>query len=82
MNNNLRNIEKALKSLARKCKEIKYSRNLLFAFLLSGSFSSYGSEKRNDDTGKARKQLENSIDDIKHMFKKAKKENTNLLKKI
>ena len=47
MNNNLRNIEKILKSLAKKYREIKYSKNLLFYFLISGSFSvAYGSEKK------------------------------------
>ncbi len=81
MNNNLRNIEKTLKSLAKKYNKIKYSKNLLFYFLISGSFSvAYGSEKKEENINKAREQIVRSIDDMKTLFKQAKRENNKLLK--
>jgi len=36
MNSNLKRIEKELRSFAKRCKEIKYTRAMLFAFLLTG----------------------------------------------
>ena len=40
MNNNLKKIEKELRSFAKRCKEIKYTHAALFAFLFTG-FSLY-----------------------------------------
>ena len=36
MNNNLKKIEKELRSFAKRCKEIKYTHAALFAFLFTG----------------------------------------------
>ena len=36
MSNNLRKLEKDLRAMAKRCKEIKYTRGLLLLFLLSG----------------------------------------------
>ena len=39
MNNNLRRIEKELRTFAKRCKDIKYNIALLFSFLVTGSVS-------------------------------------------
>ncbi len=80
LNNNLRNLEKELRSIAKRCKDIKYTRGFLLCFLLMGmlSFSSnlgmYSSEIK-----KTRENLNTSIADMKKIFKKAKYENSKLL---
>ena len=81
MNNNLRNIEKNLRSFIKRCKEITYTKGLLFTFLMTGSFSQVnGKAKKDDTTGNQRKQIENSIGDMKKLFKDARYENNKLLK--
>jgi apoptosis inducing membrane protein (fragment) len=37
LDNNLRNVEKMLRCFAKKCKDLKYTRGLLFSFLMSGT---------------------------------------------
>jgi len=39
MNNNLKRIEKELRSFVKRCKDIKYNTALLFSFLVTGSLS-------------------------------------------
>ena len=81
MNNNLRNIEKNLRAFIKRCKEITYTKGLLFTFLMTGSFSQVnGKTKKDETTGKQRKQIENSIGDMKKLFKDARYENNKLLK--
>ena len=81
MSNNLRNIEKNLRSFIKRCKEITYTKSLLFTFLMTGSFAQVnGKTKKDETTGNQRKQIENSIGDMKKLFKDARYENNKLLK--
>ena len=81
MSNNLRNIEKNLRAFIKRCKEITYTKGLLFTFLMTGSFSQVnGKAKKDETTGNQRKQIENSIGDMKKLFKDARYENNKLLK--
>ena len=77
MNSNLKRIEKELRSFAKRCKEIKYTRAMLFAFLLTGlkTFTA-----KNDSVEGAKKDIETSIKDMKELFKDAKRENNKLMK--
>ena len=78
MNNNLRRIEKELRTFAKRCKDIKYNIALLFSFLVTGSVSLTANRK--DDVETARRGLKTSITDMKKLFKEAKAENNKLMK--
>ena len=85
MNGTLRRIEKELRNIAKRYKNIKYSKSLLLSFLVTGAFS-YGNEenfsgKESDPAKQARLNLNNSIDEMKQVFREAKKENDKLIKK-
>ena len=81
MDNNLRNIEKTIRNFVKRCKGVTYTKELLFTFLLTGSFARAAQVKSNDDSIQgAKKQIENSIGDMKKLFKEAKQENDKLLK--
>jgi outer membrane protein len=85
MNGTLRRIEKELRNLAKRYKNIKYSKSLLLSFLVTGAFS-YGNEENfnsgeSESTKQARLDLNNSIDEMKQVFREAKKENDKLIKK-
>ena len=79
MSNNLRKLEKDLRAMAKRCKEIKYTRGLLLLFLLSGilSFSTLQStEVKNVE----RKELNTSISSLQKTFKQVRQENNRLMK--
>ena len=85
MNGTLRRIEKELRNIAKRYKNIKYSKSLLLSFLVTGAFS-YGNEenfnsRESESTKQARLDLNNSIDEMKQVFREAKKENDKLIKK-
>lgn len=86
MSNNLKQMEKDLRALAKRCKDVKYSRSLLLTFLLTGmlSFSAglTSSELENTENSinSAKKDLNSSINDMKIMFRQAKRDNNRLLK--
>ena len=81
MDNNLRNIERILRSFTKKCKDLKYTRELLFSFLMSGVISQAVEKKNSDDSIRTtKKQLVNSIGDMKKLFKDARKETNKLMK--
>ena len=85
MNGTLRRIEKELRNIAKRYKNIKYSKSLLLSFLVTGAFS-YGNEenfnsRESESTKQARLDLNNSIDEMKQLFREAKKENDKLIKK-
>ncbi len=81
MDNNLRNIEKTLRNFVKRCKGVTYTKEMLFTFLLTGSFAQAAQIKSNDDSIQgAKKQIENSIGDMKKLFKEAKHENNKLMK--
>ena len=77
MSNNLQKLEKDLRAFAKRCKDIKYTRALLFVFLLTGLLSIAAPA---DSVETARKDLNTSITDIKKLFKEAKQENNKLMK--
>ena len=78
MNNNLRRIEKELRTFVKRCKDIKYNMALLFSFLVTGSLSLTANGK--DEVETAKKGLQTSIMDMKKLFKEAKAENNKLMK--
>ena len=78
MNNNLKRIEKELRSFVKRCKDIKYNTALLFSFLVTGSLSLSANGK--DDVETAKRGLQTSITDMKKLFKDAKAENDKLMK--
>ena len=78
MNNNLKRIEKELRSFVKRCKDIKYNTALLFSFLVTGSLSLSANGK--DDVETAKIGLQTSITDMKKLFKEAKAENDKLMK--
>ena len=85
MNGTLRRIEKELRNIAKRYKNIKYSKSLLLSFLVTGGFL-YGNEenfnsKESESTKQARLDLNNSIEEMKQVFREAKKENDKLIKK-
>ena len=81
MDNNLRNIEKTIRNFVKRCKGVAYTKEMLFTFLLTGSFAQAAQIKSNDDSIQgAKKQIENSIGDMKKLFKEAKHENNKLMK--
>ena len=85
MNGTLRRIEKELRNIAKRYKNIKYSKSLLLSFLVTGGFL-YGNEenfnsRESESTKQARLDLNNSIDEMKQVFREAKKENDKLIKK-
>ena len=78
MNNNLKRIEKELRSFVKRCKDIKYNTALLFSFLVTGSLSLSANGK--DDVETAKRGLQTSITDMKKLFKEAKIENNKLMR--
>ena len=79
MNNNLKKIEKELRSFAKRCKEIKYTHAALFAFLFTG-FKAFTAYTNVESIENARKEIKTSITDMKKLFRDAKKENNKLMK--
>ncbi|RRD39023.1 autotransporter-associated N-terminal domain-containing protein, partial [Leptotrichia sp. OH3620_COT-345] len=86
MSNDLKKIEKELRALAKRYKDIKYTKSLLFTFLLTGmlSFStgltSLETENSKNILSQEEKDFNVSINNIKDLFRKTKKENNKLLK--
>ena len=78
MDNNLKRIEKELRSFAKKCKDVKYNAALLFSFLVTGSISLTANKEDSIET--AKKGLQTSITDMKKLFREAKAENNKLMK--
>ena len=77
MSNNLQKLAKDLRAFAKRCKDIKYTRALLFVFLLTGLLSMAAPA---DNVETARRDLNTSITDMKKLFKEAKQENNKLMK--
>ena len=86
MTNNLKKLEQDLRALAKRCKNISYTKGLLLSFLILGllSFSEglTSPEIKSAETSinQARKELNTSISDMKTLFREAKRENDKLLK--
>ena len=86
MTNNLKKLERDLRALAKRCKNISYTKELLLSFLMLGllSFSegltSPEIKSTESSINQARKELNTSISDMKTLFREAKRENDKLLK--
>ena len=86
MNNNIIELEKALKRFIKRNKNIKYTRELLFFFLLMGllsfadGLSSPQVKNTENSINQTRRELNTSISDMKTMFRQARSENNKLLK--
>ena len=86
MDNNLRKLERELRAIAKRCKDVRYTRDLLLCFLFMGllSFSSgvtsQGVKDTQNSINQARKELNTSIGDIKTLFKQSRRENNKLMK--
>ena len=87
MSNNLKKMEKELRALAKRCKDVKYTKGLLLTFLLMGMLSfadtltSPQVKSTENAINQTRKELNTSINDLHAGFKQAKRENNKLLKK-
>ncbi|MDO5089093.1 MAG: autotransporter-associated N-terminal domain-containing protein, partial [Leptotrichiaceae bacterium] len=86
MRNILKKMEKDLRALAKRCKDVKYTKALLLSFLLTGTaaFSeglvSHEIKNTENEINRTRKELNISIKDMNTAFKQAKRENNKLLK--
>ena len=78
MSNNLKKIEKDLRSFAKRCKDVKYTQALLYIFLMTGALSFTATTAESIEG--ARKEIKTSITDMKKLFKDAKRENNKLMK--
>ena len=83
MNNNLKKFAKNLRSYAKRCKKIKYNNALLLTYLITGLLPlDTHASVTNRNIEQQKQNINNSIEDIKDIFKKAKAENNKLLKGI
>ena len=86
MDNNLRKLEKDLRAMVKRCKNIKYTKSLLLIFLLVGilsfSVTVKSSEIKNveNSISQTRKQLNTSISNKHTKFKEQRQENDKLIK--
>ena len=80
MRNELRNIEKMLRAFSKRCKNLTYTKELLFFFLMTGALSYGANLKKDEGTEKEKKKIENSIEDMKKLFKESRNNNNRLLK--
>ena len=60
MSNEIRNIEKALRNFAKRCKDLKYTKELLFSFLMTGALSYGANIKSDSEIEGTKKQITNS----------------------
>mgnify|MGYP000956584819 CR=1 FL=1 len=85
MNNNLCKIEKDLRSIAKRCKTVKYSIGLAILFLMMGG-GAFSQEINNADNissttptmeeiNSAKNSLRNSVGDLQTKIKTAREEN-------
>ena len=79
MTNNLKKLEKDLKSFAKRCKEFKYTEQALFTFLLGGTFG-FSATTTDEAIQNQRQEITSSIGEMRQQFKKVKSENDKLMK--
>ena len=76
MNNNLSKIEKDLRSIAKRCRTIKYSVGLAILFLMiGGSAFSASTTPTMEEINSAKNSLRNSVGDLQTKIKTAREEN-------
>ena len=79
MTNNLKKLEKDLKSFAKRCKDFKYTEQALLAFLLGGIFG-FSETTTDEAIQNQRQEITSSIGEMRQQFKKVKSENNKLMK--
>lgn len=80
MDNNLKRLEKNLRSYAKRCKNVKYTSGLLLIFLLTGMMSLATVSITSKNIEQQRRAITNSISDMRKIFVRTKSENNKLLK--
>ena len=83
MTNNLKTLQKDLRSFAKRHKNFKYTDSALVTFLLTGmifSVKNVFSETKNSNIENQKHEISESIKNIHRSFKRAKSENNKLLK--
>ena len=85
MSNNLKRMEKDLRTLAKRCKDIKYTRALLLSFLLMGMLSLAevtSTEVKNTEKSinQTKRELNTSIGEMKSLFRQTRAANNKLLR--
>ena len=80
MSNNLKNLEKQLRSYAKRVKGVSYTSGLLIAFLLTGMISLSATTQTDKKISQVKTEIGNTTTEVKQLFLKAKKENEKLLK--
>ena len=85
MSNNLKRMEKDLRTLAKRCKDIKYTRALLLSFLLMGMLSLAevtSTEVKNTEKSinQTKRELNTSIGEMKSLFRQTRIANNKLLR--
>ena len=81
MSGNLIQLEKALRKIAKHSKTIKYTKGLLFAFLMAG-VAAFSAETitKNEEIDQAKAKIDDAVDDLKEQFEIAREENDKLLR--
>ena len=81
MNGNLTQLEKALRKVAKNSKTIKYTKGLLFTFLMTGmmAFSAEVTVK-DKEIEQTKVEINDTVKDLKNQFRIARIENDKLLK--
>ena len=80
MTNDLRKLSKDLKAFAKKCKDFKYTEQMLFVFLLCGILGFSDVTPTDKAIQTKRQEISTSIGDMRQEFKKVKSENDKLVK--
>ena len=81
MSGNLIQLEKALRKIAKHSKTIKYTKGLLFAFIMMG-MSAFSAEVtiKDKEIEQTKTEINDTVKDLKEQFKIARAENDRLLR--
>ena len=81
MSGNLIQLEKALRKIAKHSKTIKYTKGLLFAFIMMGmtAFSAEVTTK-DKEIEQTKTEINDTVKDLKEQFRMARAENDKLLR--
>ena len=81
MNCNLTQLEKVLRKIAKHSKSIRYTKGLLFAFIMTGmvAFSAEVTVK-DKEIEQAKVEISDTVKEVNNQFRKARLENKKILK--
>ena len=79
MNNTLRQLEKNLRTFAKRCKGISYNKTLLFTFLFTGLTGYVLKAAPSDAEETLQKDVNATILDLRQSFKRTKEQNEKFL---